>query len=626
MALPTPQGRQKEVLYLDDEGHFVILGTAGSGKTTLAILRAAWLSKETTNKGRTLLVTYNKVLATYLEQLVPEGHGDLEVRNYHRFARGYLGGRGKLPDNCILNGGDQRTMVSEALIGLRKANPENKLLANSDEVLADEIVWMERMGIGTQEQYVNVQRVQRGGLRVAGPDRLLMWKLRLEYIKLRKNAGKLYDWDDLATMVRIELAADKSERYYRHVVIDEGQDFSPEMIRSLAEAVPKKGSVTFFGDMAQQIYGGRISWSQAGLNLGGRSVIHFQENYRNTKEIAAFALGLTRGPNFSGIAVMVKPKAPTAEGVLPTLVSFKESADEFSFVVASAVARAKTQPVGILLRVGANRNAYIRAISKTKTPVESLDRNQVILPRKPGVWVGTIHSAKGLEFEAVFLPELNDKRLPLPIRRAEFHDEIAWLVEEAKLFYVVHHWTPFLTIMLTVGLRPGEACGLKWSDLSGNKLRVQRALSRYPGGKCELLPPKTKRSRRVVTLPEMAVRALKRQKADQAEARLLLGAEYNTELDLVFATHSGQPLDTGNFNYKVFKPLLKRAGLPPLRLYDLRHSAATILLAAGEHPKIVAERLGHSTTTLTMDTYSHVLPDMQDAAAGRLDTLLAVNN
>lgn len=191
---------------------------------------------------------------------------------------------------------------------------------------------------------------------------------------------------------------------------------------------------------------------------------------------------------------------------------------------------------------------------------------------------------------------------------------------------VVHHWVPFLTLMLTAGLRPGEICGLKWPDLYGNKLRVQRALSRYAGAKWKLLPPKTNRSRRVITLPEMAVRALKRQKADQAQARLLLGKEYNTELDLVFATHSGEPLDLGNFNYKVFKPLLKRAGLPALRLYDLRHSAATILLAAGEHPKIVAERLGHSTTTLTMDTYSHVLPDMQDAAAGRLDILLAASN
>lgn len=158
--------------------------------------------------------------------------------------------------------------------------------------------------------------------------------------------------------------------------------------------------------------------------------------------------------------------------------------------------------------------------------------------------------------------------------------------------------------------------------LTGNKLRVLRQLSRFPGGKWELVQLKTKRSRRVVTLPEMTVKALKRHKADQAQARLLLGAEYNSELDLIFATHTGEPLDWQNIAHQYFRPVLRKAKLPMIRPYDLRHSAATLLLAAGEHPKIVAERLGHSTTTLTMDTYSHVLPDMQDGAASRLDLLL----
>lgn len=191
---------------------------------------------------------------------------------------------------------------------------------------------------------------------------------------------------------------------------------------------------------------------------------------------------------------------------------------------------------------------------------------------------------------------------------------------------VIHHWTPFFLLALTSGLRPGELVGLKWADLSGNKLRVLRQLSRFPGGKWELVQLKTKRSRRVVTLPEMTVKALKRQRADQAQARLLLGAEYNAELDLIFATHTGEPLDWQNIAHQYFRPILRKAKLPIIRPYDLRHTAATILLAAGEHPKIVAERLGHSTTTLTMDTYSHVLPDMQDGAATRLDTLLAVGN
>jgi integrase len=83
------------------------------------------------------------------------------------------------------------------------------------------------------------------------------------------------------------------------------------------------------------------------------------------------------------------------------------------------------------------------------------------------------------------------------------------------------------------------------------------------------------------------------------------------------------PLDSQNVNFQYFKPLLKKAGLPlTIRLYDLRHTCATLLLAAGEHPKVVSERLGHASVILTLDTYSHVLPTMQQAATDRLDSLL----
>ncbi len=83
------------------------------------------------------------------------------------------------------------------------------------------------------------------------------------------------------------------------------------------------------------------------------------------------------------------------------------------------------------------------------------------------------------------------------------------------------------------------------------------------------------------------------------------------DTDLVFTTITGTPLNVGNLIYRSFRPLLKRAGLPQIRIHDLRHTAATLLLGKGVHPKIVQEMLGHSTITQTMDTYSHVLPDMQ---------------
>jgi integrase len=118
------------------------------------------------------------------------------------------------------------------------------------------------------------------------------------------------------------------------------------------------------------------------------------------------------------------------------------------------------------------------------------------------------------------------------------------------------------------------------------------------------------------------VRVLSEHRRRQAEARLKVGAAYQN-LDLVFATSEGQPLIRLNVIQKHFKPILKRAKLPEtLRLYDLRHTCATLLLAANENPKVVSERLGHSSITLTMDVYSHVLPDMQQGASDKLESLL----
>ena len=185
-------------------------------------------------------------------------------------------------------------------------------------------------------------------------------------------------------------------------------------------------------------------------------------------------------------------------------------------------------------------------------------------------------------------------------------------------------WETLWELLLVTGLRPGEALGLKWSDVDWDqrKVRIQRTLVRDEDNEWHLGEPKTARSRRSVVVPASTMDTVRRHRAEQAEERLEKGAEYSGELDLVFANGYGDPLDYRVVVQRHFKPIVKAAGLAPLRPYDLRHTCATLLLASGEHPKVVAERLGHSSTVMTMDVYSHVLPDMQEAAADKLERLL----
>jgi integrase len=182
-----------------------------------------------------------------------------------------------------------------------------------------------------------------------------------------------------------------------------------------------------------------------------------------------------------------------------------------------------------------------------------------------------------------------------------------------------------LTFALATGMRPEEYFGLQWKDvdMTQGTVTVQRALVwRIKGGGWYYGEPKTSRSRRTLPLPNSMIKALAEHKRQQAEERLRAGLLWQDH-GLVFTTTIGGPLNISKLTRNHFKPALKRAGLPEsVRLYDLRHSCATLLLQAGENPKVVSERLGHSTITLTLDVYSHVLPDMQKAAAEKLENLL----
>jgi integrase len=176
-----------------------------------------------------------------------------------------------------------------------------------------------------------------------------------------------------------------------------------------------------------------------------------------------------------------------------------------------------------------------------------------------------------------------------------------------------------LIVALTTGIRRGELLALQWQDINFDEgsLHVCRTMNRIEGKGIMVSEPKTAKSRRKIMLPHLVIEALKQHRVRQLEARLKAGAAWK-ERDLVFCNASGNFLDPANV-LRMFGKLLRDAGLPHMRFHDLRHSAATILLTMGVHPKIVQELLGHSQISMTMDTYSHVLPSMQKEAMSRWD-------
>jgi superfamily I DNA/RNA helicase len=414
------------------EGHTAVLGTAGSGKTTLALYRAAYLSERSMpHSGKTLLLTFNTMLVTYLNYLKPIELRNVHVENYHTFARGYLNARGKMGGyGCICKPKERKTYISQAVRAVESGYEPSKFFKRPLEFFEDEIQWIFSHGIISSDEYVEVERVGRFGTNLSRKLRPVMYEILEKYVEIRTGHGKMYDWDDIAISVRKEFEEDTSPRRYKHIIVDEGQDFSPEMIRSLVAAIPEDGSLSFFGDVAQQIYGQRMSWRSAGLNIPQQWF--FKENYRNTKQIAQLGLAISRMPFFHDIPDLVEPTSPRADGALPTLVECGDRKQQVEIALKAARSAAKTLSVAILVRDRAQEKVFSAALGGEAT---RLHRDLKVWNDGPGIYHGTYHAAKGLEFDVVIVPFLDVDNLPDKDYIASHGEEDA-LTHDGRLLYV----------------------------------------------------------------------------------------------------------------------------------------------------------------------------------------------
>jgi len=208
------------------------------------------------------------------------------------------------------------------------------------------------------------------------------------------------------------------------------------------------------------------------------------------------------------------------------------------------------------------------------------------------------------------------------IRRTEMQtwdeDDITRFLETAKdspyyaLFYIA----------LFTGMRRSELLGLKWSDVDFilSQVYINRSLHHLKDGCYVFSQPKSARSRRTIAMSPSAILTLKEHREKQEAMRTMLGLPPKDD-DLVFSTLEGKALRPDTVT-RAFSMLASRAGVKVIRLHDARHTHASLMLKQGIHPKVVQERLGHASIQMTLDTYSHVAPGLQEAAAASFDKLL----
>lgn len=249
-------------------------------------------------------------------------------------------------------------------------------------------------------------------------------------------------------------------------------------------------------------------------------------------------------------------------------------------------------------------------------------------PRSIRYTHAVLHSAlkQAVKWKLIRVNPADNADLPRQV-----HAEQASLTPDQaeRLFATVAEpWAkPIILLALTGALRPSEYLALKWTDLRDGSVSVQRTIewTRNPAGKGKpavwrFEDVKKRKSRRTVMLPMTAVEAIRAHRKRQMEEQLKAGQSWQDH-GLMFCNEVGLPIHRRRVD-RAFKAMLAAAGVPKVRLYDLRHTGATLALAGGVPTKVVSERLGHADEGFTLSTYAHVLPGQQAEAAERLESIL----
>ena len=402
-----------------------MIGSAGCGKTTMALYRALLLNGSALDfGGDTAVITYNRSLSNWMTRVVEDHDDRPDVMTFHSWAKEVLSVNDGALDGYLSNAWEMKRLTKRGYMNVKGRMGSRRVFSRTPDFFTEELAWIDGMGIVSLSDYKNANRAGRGDTRLTAEDREGVWAVRDEYLRQRSAAGYRFDLRDIASEVlRTELSPKNLP--YRHLVIDEGQDLKPQMLRALAKATPEGGSIAFFGDPTQQIYGNQMSWRSAGFSIQKQWV--FTRNHRNTKQIARLAEAVGAATTNASLG-----DEPSREGPLPELVRFGcVGVETFEIAQRASVAAEKGTSVAVLAR----RQKVAAAVAKAASvSTRQLSRSTKQFESGVVYW-GTVHSAKGFEFDEVFVVGLDDASWPDPIVVGQ-SDTIAATDQDAKLLYV----------------------------------------------------------------------------------------------------------------------------------------------------------------------------------------------
>lgn len=443
-------GEQKKILFLPPKNPISIKGVAGCGKTTVALYRAKHLIDTYTDlfqEANVAIFTFNKALVKYMDTLLPvipggyqENSNDLldvkpgmkiNVTNFHKWAYHFLTER-KIPLNT-LDSNQIYPKVDEA----RKRYTAHRIAQKSVDFFMDEISWIKGRMICSEDEYIQIPRKGRGTVdRVTRVDRPIIWKIYQDYQSLMERCGYV-DFDDYALLCLKQI--DDNDRIFSHIIIDEAQDLSKAQLTVLSKLVfSSTQSITIIADAAQRIYKSAFSWAETGIELRGRNNVTLTKNYRNTAEIAEAAYDLLK--NDADQADFTKGSLNTERhGPKPVWAHFIAKSDEFNFLIDEIKDIRKSvfsYSIAVLCRNSKDTNTIYNALRTHDIPSQFVKEDKIESFENEKVNICTMSSIKGLEFDYVFIVDLNDDIFPSRTGMDVEDNEDIQIITERRLLYV----------------------------------------------------------------------------------------------------------------------------------------------------------------------------------------------
>ncbi|PTI97782.1 hypothetical protein BU019_12655 [Staphylococcus simulans] len=434
MSIPTLIGHQTEILYVADNQNMVITGSAGCGKSLLAIYRIYWLSKVYPND-KIVLLTFNKAVNIDMKRKIEEiaenrneqVPKNLIVATYNRlmlqilkkicdsFSDTTLNVDKYISGNKVVDyNNEKKEQIKKAVDEVSEQYTDESTFKRPYETFLSEISWMQQMSVMELDTYEKMERVGRRGTRIDRSKRKYFFEVFEHYIKIREEKGYYYDFEDIGTIIRdlLKEIKDKDKKKkllsFRYILIDEFQDFSSDMLMTVNELSDHNGAMVLLGDINQGVFGKRISFKSLGININSFKKYKLIQNYRNSLPISQFAEKISQSPYFDkNNEFYAESKLGVRKGQDPEIIQCQDEEEEMIKVyqyITDVKKQNRNEKVGIIIP-GHKFKDFKQFLLNNNDSIEKYElkysNNNIVF--------GAYRQIKGLEFDTVIMPFLSKK-------------------------------------------------------------------------------------------------------------------------------------------------------------------------------------------------------------------------